>query len=168
MEKFESHKVKEIIQDTLGLCNEKFKSHGVILNLSVPEDLAIECNPLDVSQVLINLINNAFYAIKDHPEKEISIAAHAVGEHVTISVMDSGPGICPTLKSKILEPFFTTKPFGEGSGLGLSISNSILKVHNGELYLDETVGKTKFVVKLPVFQARVKAPAALRLSSKAS
>lgn len=153
LESFEKYNMRSIINDTLGLCTEKFKGHGVTLNIQVPEDLMIDCNPLDISQVLINLINNAFYAIKDHSEKTISIAAERNGPYVMISVMDSGPGIPADIKERLLEPFFTTKPFGEGTGLGLSISKSIVKVHNGELFLDDSSKQTNFVVKLPICQA---------------
>lgn len=153
LESFETYNIRTIILDTLGLCTEKLKSTGVSLTISVPADLELECSPVDISQVLINLINNAYYAIKNYSVKEISIAAVRNGDHIMISVMDSGPGIPVEIKTKLLDPFFTTKPFGEGTGLGLSISKSIVKVHNGELYLDDTSRNTNFVVKLPVCQS---------------
>ena len=156
LETFEKYNMKSIVNDTIGLCTEKFINHGISLNINVSDDLLLDCNPLDISQVLINLINNAFYAIKDHTEKEISIAAEASGDFVTISVMDSGPGIPVGIKTRLLEPFFTTKPFGEGTGLGLSISKSIVKVHNGELFLDDSSKRTNFVVKLPRCQSYFK------------
>lgn len=75
-----------------------------------------------------------------------------------MSVMDSGPGIPQEIRSKLLDPFFTTKPIGQGTGLGLSISRSIIQVHNGELYLDETSEKTNFVVRIPLQQSQFKMP----------
>jgi PAS domain S-box-containing protein len=151
---FEAYNIAGILEDSLGLCTEKFKAAGVKLELNVPEELEVECNPLDISQVLINLINNAFYAIKDHSEKRISITVQEIDGTMFMSVMDSGPGIPEEIRSKLLEPFFTTKPIGHGTGLGLSISRSIIQVHNGEIYLDETSKKTNFVVKIPLKQSQ--------------
>jgi PAS domain S-box-containing protein len=153
LEAFEEYNLKAIVSDALGRCTEKFKKHGISLISNVPDDLMLDCNPVDISQVLTNLINNAFHAIKDHSEKEISIAAAVSGDFITISVMDSGPGIPLEIKTRLLETLFTMKPFGDGTGLGLSISKSIVKVHNGELFLDDTSSRTNFVVKLPRCQA---------------
>lgn len=152
VDSFETTLLSSIIEDALGLCTEKFRAAGVNLNVNIPYNIEIECNPLDISQVLINLINNAFYAIKDYRVKEISIAAEEVDGIVSISVMDSGPGIPEEIREKLLDPFFTTKPIGQGTGLGLSISKSIVQVHDGVLYLDDESEKTNFVVKLPVKQ----------------
>ena len=149
---FEITTLSSIVDDALGLCTEKFRAAGVALRVHIPHDIEIECNPLDIAQVLINLINNAFYAIKDHSVKEISVAAQMVDGVVSISVMDSGPGIPKEIKDKLLDPFFTTKPIGQGTGLGLSISKSIVQVHDGVLYLDDESQRTNFVVKLPVKQ----------------
>lgn len=152
----EAYNVSGIIEDSLGLCTEKFKAAGVELELNVPDELEVECNPLDISQVLINLINNAFYAIKDHSEKKIAISVQEIEGMMVLSVMDSGPGIPKEIRAKLLDPFFTTKPIGQGTGLGLSISRSIIKVHNGEIYLDETSTRTNFIVKIPVQQSQYK------------
>lgn len=153
---FEHCEVRSILEDALGMCHEKFKTAGVTLNVTVPEDLMIECNQLDISQVLINLINNSFYAVQSSNEKFINITAKKINETVVLSVMDSGPGIPSEIRSKLLEPFFTTKPMGEGTGLGLSISRSIVQSHGGSLFLDETSVNTNFVVKLPVGQDHLK------------
>lgn len=155
---FEAYNVAGILDDSLGLCTEKFKAAGVKLELDVPHDLEVECNPLDISQVLINLINNAFYAIKDQENKKIAISVRQIESDIVMSVMDSGPGIPQEIRSKLLDPFFTTKPIGQGTGLGLSISRSIIQVHNGELYLDETSEKTNFVVRIPLQQSQFKMP----------
>lgn len=146
---FEDYLLSSIVEDAVGLCTEKFRSAGVTLNIDVPKDLELECNPLDLSQVLINLINNAFYAIKDSDVKEISIGAYEANGSISINVMDSGPGIPSEIRGKLLDPFFTTKPIGQGTGLGLSISKNIVQLHQGELYLDDESNKTNFVVKLP-------------------
>ena len=71
------------------------------------------------------------------------------GEYVSVSIQDSGSGISPEIRSKIFEAFYTTKPAGEGSGLGLHIIGRILEKHSGALYLDSKPGKTRFTVVLP-------------------
>jgi signal transduction histidine kinase len=71
------------------------------------------------------------------------------GEYISVSIQDSGSGISPEIRSKIFQAFFTTKPAGEGSGLGLHIIGKILKKHEGALYLESEPGKTKFTIVLP-------------------
>lgn len=149
LEGFEPSRVGDVLEDALGLCMEKFKSKGVELIVNNPDDPVVECNPLDLSQVIINLINNSYYAVRDLEKKEINIDVQAHGNHITISVIDSGPGISQEVREKIMDPFFTTKPVGEGSGLGLSISKSIIQFHHGEIFLDSVSKKTRFVIKLP-------------------
>lgn len=152
VDSFEVTSLDSIFEDALGLCTEKFRAAGVKFTLDISPGIELECNPLDLSQVLINLINNSFFAVKDSEIKEISIAAHEIDGIVSISVMDSGPGILKEHREKVLDPFFSTKPIGQGTGLGLSISNSIVQLHDGILYLDEECERTNFVVKLPLRQ----------------
>ncbi|MFN3996597.1 ATP-binding protein [Algoriphagus sp.] len=122
--------------------------------------------PQDMGRVLLNLINNAFQACagKDLPgfvddDKEnlagltpmVTVSTKNLGDKIEISVQDNGPGIPDSIKEKIFQPFFTTKPAGSGTGLGLSLSYDIVKAHGGELKVDSEVGKgTTFRVLLPV------------------
>ena len=71
------------------------------------------------------------------------------GDYISVSIQDSGSGISPEIRSKIFQAFFTTKEAGEGSGLGLHIIGKILKKHEGALYLESEIGKTKFTIVLP-------------------
>ena len=119
--------------------------------------------PQDIGRVLLNLINNAFYAVsekaKKNPENykpQVIVTTHfspLKGEYkgVTIHVHDNGPGIPPEIKDKIFQPFFTTKPTGEGTGLGLSLSYDIVtKGHGGEIEVESEDGQgTEFIIKLP-------------------
>jgi signal transduction histidine kinase len=114
--------------------------------------------PQDIGRVLLNLYNNAFYAVtekmKQQPEgyePTVSVSTKKVGGKVEIKVSDNGNGIPQKIVDKIFQPFFTTKPTGVGTGLGLSLSYDIVKAHGGEIKVN-TIEKefTEFVVQLPV------------------
>jgi signal transduction histidine kinase len=113
--------------------------------------------PQDIGRVLLNLFNNAFYAVaekqKQKPdafEPTVMVSAKKIGSKIEIRVGDNGNGIPSGVKEKIFQPFFTTKPTGQGTGLGLSLSYDIVKAHGGELKVEtkEGVGST-FIVQLP-------------------
>lgn len=148
-------KVSHLIHETLSLCQERFASHGVQLILP-EEDLAlsseVECHSIELSQVLLNLLNNAYDAIEGMPEKWIKIESLEGRDHVEIWVTDCGHGIPKDIQEKIMEPFFTTKEIGKGTGLGLSLSKGIIEGHHGKLYVDNQCPNTKFVIWLPKFQ----------------
>lgn len=140
---------KEIISDVLGLCAEKFKNNGVELRLKASgSENKIFCDRLLVSQILINLLNNAFDATEDQNERWIEIG-FSTGDFDVITIKDSGKGIPQQVKAKIFNPFFTTKEIGKGTGLGLSISKSIMDNHGGTIELDSQCENTCFVLKLP-------------------
>jgi signal transduction histidine kinase len=108
----------------------------------------IEIIPQDFGRVLLNLINNAFYAAKSVQKPLVVIKTEKVENGVKISIKDNGTGMSEDIKAKIFQPFFTTKPTGEGTGLGLSLAYDIVvKGHGGsiEVESEEGVGTT-FVV----------------------
>lgn len=140
--------VKTIVEDTLAFCHARFRSHGVHLDLDLSKDVKILCRPTQISQVLLNLLNNAFDAVCNGSEKWVRIEVQESGDQVHISVIDSGHGIPDDLKIKIMQPFFTTKEVGKGTGLGLSISKGILDSHHGVLELNDKHVNTCFVMKL--------------------
>jgi C4-dicarboxylate-specific signal transduction histidine kinase len=143
-------RVQDMVSEVLDLCNMRFRSHGVELNVEpIPDDLAIECRPALLAQVLMNLLNNGFDAVEELPVRWVRIACADIGDAIALSVTDSGPGIPVELREKILDPFFTTKEVGKGTGLGLSVSKAIVERHGGDLRLDTTQPHTCFVVELP-------------------
>lgn len=147
---FQYTDIQSIIDDTLDLCGEKFRSSGVDLQLEVPErKLFLSCRSTQISQVLLNLLSNSFDAIETSEQKWIKIKALDLGEEIELSVADSGQGIAPAIRSKLAQPFFTTKDVGKGTGLGLSISRGIVMDHGGRLFLDEQSENTRFVIVLP-------------------
>jgi two-component system, NtrC family, sensor kinase len=114
--------------------------------------------PQDIGRVLLNLINNAFQAINNDEFKPlVTVATKNLGDKIQISVKDNGPGIPDAIKEKIFQPFFTTKPTGQGTGLGLSLSYDIVKAHGGEIRVEslpagqagEQGEGTTFIISLP-------------------
>ena len=116
--------------------------------------------PQDIGRVLLNLFNNAFYAVNErlrqaqpdsHYEPIISVTTKESENRVCITVIDNGNGIPEKVKDKIFQPFFTTKPTGEGTGLGLSLSYDIVKAHGGELKVETKEGEgSEFIIQLPM------------------
>jgi signal transduction histidine kinase len=120
--------------------------------------------PQDIGRVILNLITNAFYAVNEKSlsavatpaavkyEPTVSVSTKKINGKVEIKVSDNGNGIPPKLRDKIFQPFFTTKPTGQGTGLGLSLAYDIVKAHGGELTVDTKEGEgTTFIILLPVF-----------------
>jgi two-component system sensor histidine kinase DctS len=145
----ETFTVESVVDDTLSFCIEKFKNNGVTLTAKLEPGLHIHGRPTQVSQVLLNLLNNAYDAVSQSHTKEVWVEAKRKDNGVELSVSDSGPGVPIHLRAKVMEPFFTTKEVGKGVGLGLSISSGIVQAHNGRFYLDDKSLKTRFVVWLP-------------------
>ncbi|MES2768754.1 MAG: response regulator [Bdellovibrionota bacterium] len=147
---FDSVPVKKIIDSTLMLCNEKLKQNGIEFQMEeIPQDLKIECQQVPISQVLINLINNACDAIELQKEKWIRLSIEDKGDTIALSITDSGNGISKEIAEKIFQPFFTTKEIGKGTGLGLSISKGIINSHKGNLAIDPDCKNTRFILQLP-------------------
>ncbi|MBS1736855.1 MAG: HAMP domain-containing histidine kinase, partial [Bacteroidetes bacterium] len=113
--------------------------------------------PQEIGRVVLNLINNAFYAATRNPPSggrgatpTVWVSTQNEGDKVFISVKDNGPGIPQNIISKIFQPFFTTKPTGQGTGLGLSLSYDIMKAHGGALNVESKEGEgTTFTIILP-------------------
>ncbi|MCR9205605.1 MAG: ATP-binding protein [Halobacteriovoraceae bacterium] len=146
---FSESSLLEIVDSTLSICIEKFKSRNVSLDVEVDEDCQLSCNPVQISQVLLNLLNNAFDALETNPNPKIKIIGKNHEDKVLLKVSDNGEPIPKEIREKIMEPFFTTKETGKGTGLGLSISHSIIATHGGEIYLEEDTDQTEFVISLP-------------------
>lgn len=108
----------------------------------------IWCDPDELTQVWINLIDNAFDAMGAEGTLEIVVTQTA--DHLVVSITDSGGGIPPDIQAQIFEPFFTTKPRGEGSGLGLDIVRQIIQRHDGSIRVDSQPHRTTFTICLPV------------------
>jgi signal transduction histidine kinase len=114
--------------------------------------------PQDIGRVLLNLFNNAFYAVNEQKNQSsvsyqptVFVCTQKCDGKVQITVRDNGNGIPQKIIDKIFQPFFTTKPTGEGTGLGLSLSYDIIKAHGGEIKVESKEGEgSEFVIQLPV------------------
>lgn len=150
--------VQQLIEETLSFCNERFKNNGIQITVDdFDKNLRFEGRATEVSQVLLNLLNNAHDAIAGRKEKWIKVSIVDQPEWINIQVTDCGDGITPEIRERIFQPFFTTKEIGKGTGMGLSISVGIIKQHKGELKLDTRCPNTRFVIRLPKKQTVVSA-----------
>ena len=108
--------------------------------------------------MLLNLYNNAFYTVTEKKkqtgedyEPTVRVSTKRVGDKVEVRVTDNGNGIPQKVLDKIFQPFFTTKPTGQGTGLGLSLSYDIVKAHGGELKVETEGGQgSAFIIHLPI------------------
>ncbi len=154
--------------DINALCDEylRLSYHGLraknnSFNATMKTDFdesigSINIIPQDIGRVLLNLYNNAFYATNEkrrqpieNYEPTVSVSTKKAGDKFLISVKDNGYGIPQKVVDKIFQPFFTTKPTGQGTGLGLSLSYDIIKAHGGEIKVETAEGKgTTFIIQL--------------------
>jgi signal transduction histidine kinase/integral membrane sensor domain MASE1 len=139
-----------IINSTLDICREKIKNSNIEITVDPIPEAKIYCREVQIGQVFINLINNAFDAIESLDDKWIHIKFDLDSTKVKIQIIDSGHGIPKDVANKLMVPFFTTKEPGKGTGLGLSISRSILKEHAGSIEIDFNNKNTCFIVELPL------------------
>lgn len=149
----EQAKVTEIIRDTLDLCRGSFSSQGIQIEVGVvPEDLEVECRPVQISQVILNLINNACDAVKelnDPQNRWVKLEVQPLPDAILIRVIDAGKGVPKKIREHIMEPLFTTKGRDKGTGLGLSVSKKIAEEHHGTLSLLENAPNTTFELRIP-------------------
>ena len=142
--------LKNIIEESVELSRERLQSNGTKLILpEISGDLFIEADEVQMLQVIVNLLNNAYDAISSLDNKWIKFECVASNKTIKLSVIDSGRGIPPDVVKRLMEPFFTTKEVGKGTGLGLSISKGIIESFQGKLWYDKSCPNTCFVIELP-------------------
>jgi len=157
--------INELADEYLRLSYHGLRAKEKSFNASFKTDFdksigTINVVPQDIGRVFLNLINNAFYAVSERKdqapatpyEPTVSLKTKKVNSKVEITVKDNGNGIPQNIVDKIFQPFFTTKPTGQGTGLGLSLSYDIItKGHNGELKVQSKEGEgAEFIISLPV------------------
>ena len=138
----------------------KDKSFNAILETDFDETIGkIDIIPQDIGRVILNIITNAFYAVNEKAKlrsasggyaPRVTVETKKINDKIQIKVSDNGNGIPKNIIDKIFQPFFTTKPTGEGTGLGLSLAYDIIKAHGGEIKVETKEGEgTEFIIRLP-------------------
>jgi len=142
--------LEQIVSDAMDFCQGRIRSRGIVIETSgAMTDLRIPCNNYKIIQALLNLINNAADAVADRAAGRIDISTSEDDEYVHISITDNGRGIPENIQDKIMQPFFTTKEVGAGTGLGLSVALGIVQSHNGKMNFETSNKGTKFTISLP-------------------
>ena len=143
--------INGVIESSVSLFSEQFRLREVELVLELAaENPSVLGNPIQLEQVLLNLLNNARDAVAGSDEKRFRVSSRVGQGWVRVMVQDSGPGVPKELEERIFDPFFTTKEVGQGTGLGLSIVYGIVNDHEGQIYLDRTTEGARFVMELPL------------------
>lgn len=150
----DTYSLIDIINQVMLISNNEIK-YVAHVHLSIPEDIILYCNKVQIGQVFINILVNAAQAIRSQQRSDmgtITIIAEKSAKMIAVHVIDDGPGIPEEYLLKLFDPFFTTKDIGQGTGLGLSISYDIVvNKHNGTIDVSSEPGKgTEFIVKLPI------------------
>ncbi len=156
---FEPASIADVVAQAVDLVQQRYATHGITLSVTLPkEPLWITCREVQIGQVLLSLLNNAFDAIcslqpaaVDADRRWVRLAVAATSTRVTVDVVDGGPGVPFEHRAHLMKPFFTTKPVGAGIGIGLNLSQAIAHDHGGSLLLasDSPDGPTCFRLTLP-------------------
>jgi ligand-binding sensor domain-containing protein/signal transduction histidine kinase len=154
--------INALVDEYFSLAYHGFRAKDKSFNATMKKDFGdgigrINIVPQDIGRVILNLISNAFYAVTEKKnqteeyEPTVSVSTKKIGDKVEVRVVDNGNGIPPDILDKIFQPFFTTKPTGQGTGLGLSLAYDIVKAHGGELKVETVEGEgAEFIIHLPV------------------
>ena len=156
--------INALADEYLRLAYHGFRAKEKFFNAKFETDFdkrieKINVVPEDIGRVFLNLINNAFYAVNEKRkvkdagyEAAIKIATIQSDHQLSVTVSDNGNGIPKNIVDKIFQPFFTTKPTGRGTGLGLSLTYDIIKAHGGDIGVETNEGEgTEFMIHLPAF-----------------
>jgi two-component system NtrC family sensor kinase len=154
--------VNRMVSGVLEDQEPNLRAAGIQLEKQLAKDLPdTMADHNQIEQVLGNLISNAIYALSARPQPRIlTITTEEAGNYMRIGVTDNGAGIPKEALGKIFDPFFTTKPLGKGTGLGLTISNTIIQEHRGKILAENRLtGGARFSVELPIIPCATPAPA---------
>ncbi len=138
-----------LIQETLVICQHRFYLRGVSVQVVCPENLPlVKGRPVEISQILINLLNNAYDAVLEVEVPEVKIEISHLQSSIQVIVQDNGTGIPEHIQKKVFDTFYTTKDAGKGTGLGLSISRKLTDANEGRISFTSRPGDTRFVLEL--------------------
>ena len=144
------YSLNKIVEETLDICQERINNNGTAVVVEyLKSNSTVMCRPVEISQVILNLINNSYQATSSYPHPWIKVKMEELPDMFRIQIVDCGEKISTNIKQKLFQPFFTTKDIGVGTGLGLSISRGIIEEHQGKLYYQDDAPNTTFVIELP-------------------
>lgn len=144
-------KLNEVLKDVIGISKEKFKSAGIDFESSfLKDDIPLHGGSVQIGQVIINLLNNAFDAAKESDTPAIEIRTERLENQIRLQIFDSGKKPSKEITDKMFNPFFTTKEVGKGTGLGLSISHSIVEQFRAKIFFDRDQDRTCFTLLFPI------------------
>jgi PAS domain S-box-containing protein len=147
---FEFKPLIKLIHETIDFVQQRFKDYNIDLHVTeIDPALLIECRSHEISQIILNLLNNAFDAVRRLDTKWVNVEVQNHFDRVEISIVDSGLGIPDEHHEKLFDPFFSTKEKKYGTGLGLSISKGLAEKHNAILEYDFLSKNTRFQLSLP-------------------
>ena len=146
---FKTVDLKTVVSDTISLCGEKLKKSRIKIINQVTNSTLIDCRSCQLSQVFLSLILNSKDAVMTQKDRWIRIESEEKCNSVILRFTDSGCGIPVEIQDKVMNPFFTTKPVGKGTGMGLSVSKGIIESHNGDIRIRSDVANTCFEIELP-------------------
>ena len=141
--------LQDVIASSCLVSKGKAKEHKVSIKQKNIPKVKILANEVQIYQVLINMMNNSVEAVADQKDKWIEISGDETENSIILKIKDSGSGIDPTVAEKIFDPFFSTKPLGVGTGIGLDLSKRIIEKHKGSITVDPSCENTCFIIELP-------------------
>ncbi len=170
----EAVNLNQTLQSALTLTEYKVRNQGVELTVDLSPHLPpAKVNDKQLTQIFLNIINNALHAMESGSGGKLSIESARVSDNIRITIADSGPGVPEKIAAKIFDPFFTTKEAGKGTGLGLSISRRYVEENGGDIRIEESpLGGVAFVIEIPGMELKSNgtngndAPAQVKRSGK--
>ena len=152
LDDLEVRSLRDVVESTIDISRERIRLGNITLrnNMLNNKDFLVECHPEQISQVIVNLLNNSYDSIScgDH-DKWIEVDIKELDDRVIFSLTDSGQRVPKEVARNMMQPFYTTKDADKGTGLGLSISKEIILKHGGNFYLDDHCENMRFIIELP-------------------
>jgi C4-dicarboxylate-specific signal transduction histidine kinase len=153
---FEKVKLFDIWENIFEISHARFKQANIELTaIGFEKEKMLDCTSVQIEQIIMNLIANAFDAIEGLPEKWVKVSVEDAGENYLFKATDSGRGITKDVVERMFQPMFTTKPIGKGTGFGLSLILKIIEKHNGKFWYNEQSQNTEFCFLLPKNQKAI-------------
>lgn len=142
--------LKSLMEEVLLLADQELSRHGIDLEATLEPVPYVRCDSGQISQVLINMLNNSRDALQKQEKKKVSVRLYSTSGKVCFEIEDNGEGIPEEIRRNLFQPFVTSKPRGQGTGLGLSVCYGIIKNHQGTIDVQSTPGRgTRWTIVLP-------------------